>query len=347
MIWSGCTRQFYKNNPMVNIDKHKIEDNFSNLDDSLKIKMLKSMYQIRHFEYAVEQFLIRGMINGTCHLYIGQEATAVGAIFALKNNDYISSTHRGHGHCIAKGADLGFMMAELLGKSTGYCKGKGGSMHIANIKDGNLGANGIVGGGIGIATGAAITCKMMQNDKVVVCFFGDGATNRGIFHESVNMASVWDLPIIYLCENNLYGMSTPIKRAFNIERISDRKCAYGIDGITINGNNVVEVYNTVTHFTQRCREGKGPVLIESLTYRWKGHSKSDAQVYRSKEEVKKWVKKDPIKRYSEELISKNIISKRDDLDLEKEAVEQIKKAADFAVNSPLPDISEIEEDVYS
>lgn len=334
-------------NAILNIDKHKVENKFNNLDDNLKIKMLKVMYQIRHFEYTTEQFLIRGMINGTAHLYIGQEATAVGAIFALKNDDFISSTHRGHGHCIAKGADLGAMMAELLGKSTGYCKGKGGSLHIADIKAGNLGANGIVGGSIGIATGAALTCKMMHNGKIVICFFGEGAANRGIFHESVNMASIWNLPIIYLCENNYYGMSTPIKEAFNIDRISDRKCAYGIDGITIDGNNIIEVYNTISHFGQVCREGNGPVIVESLTYRWKGHSKSDAQVYRSKEEVKEWMEKDPIKKYSKELISQNIISQKDDIELEKEVVEQIQKAIDFAIKSPLPDTLEIEEDVYA
>jgi acetoin:2,6-dichlorophenolindophenol oxidoreductase subunit alpha len=340
-------KKIIKDNDVLIIDKYKIKNKFENLDNNKKIKMLKFMYQIRHFEYNVEQFLIRGMISGTCHLCIGQEATEVGAVFALKNDDYISSTHRGHGHCIAKGADLNFMMAELLGKRTGYCKGKGGSMHIADIESGNLGANGIVGGSIGVSTGAALTCKMTNSGKIVLCFFGEGATNRGIFHESVNVASVWDLPIIYLCENNLYGMSTPMKEAFNIERISDRKCAYGIEGITIDGNNIIEVYNTISHFGQVCRESKGPVLIESLTYRWKGHSKSDAQVYRTKEEVKSWVEKDPIKIYSKELISKSIISEKDDRELENEVVEQIKKAADFAVGSPLPDIIEIEEDVYA
>ncbi|MBE3114234.1 MAG: thiamine pyrophosphate-dependent dehydrogenase E1 component subunit alpha [Actinobacteria bacterium] len=324
-----------------------MEDKFNGLDDSIKIEMLRKMYQIRHFENETEQFIIRGMIHGTCHLYTGEEATAVGAIYAINDDDYITSTHRGHGHCIAKGADLNIMMAELLGKRTGYCKGKGGSMHIADVGSGNLGANGVVGGSIGIATGAALTCKMKRNGKIVVCFFGDGAANQGIFHGSINMASIWDLPIIYLCENNVYGMSTSVKEAFNIEKISDRKCAYGIEGLTIDGNNLVEVFNAVSHFTGECRAGRGPVLIESLTYRWMGHSKSDAQVYRTKEEIKQWVEKDPIGRYKKILIDQKILTEKEDRDLEKEAISQIEEAAKFARESPFPEPSEVEDDVYA
>jgi len=331
----------------INIDGYRMEDKFNGLDDSIKIEMLRKMYQIRHFENETEQFIIRGMIHGTCHLYTGEEATAVGAIYAINDDDYITSTHRGHGHCIAKGADLNIMMAELLGKRTGYCKGKGGSMHIADVGSGNLGANGVVGGSIGIATGAALTCKMKKNGKIVVCFFGDGAANQGIFHGSINMASIWDLPIIYLCENNVYGMSTSVKEAFNIEKISDRKCAYGIEGLTIDGNNLVEVFNAVSHFTGECRAGRGPVLIESLTYRWMGHSKSDAQVYRTKEEIKQWVEKDPIERYKKILINQKILTEKEDRDLEKEAISQIEEAAKFARESPFPEPSEVEDDVYA
>lgn len=331
----------------INIDGYRMEDKFNGLDDSIKIKMLRKMYQIRHFENETEQFIIRGMIHGTCHLYTGEEATAVGAIYAINDDDYITSTHRGHGHCIAKGADLNIMMAELLGKRTGYCKGKGGSMHIADVGSGNLGANGVVGGSIGIATGAALTCKMKKNGKIVVCFFGDGAANQGIFHGSINMASIWDLPIIYLCENNVYGMSTSVKEAFNIEKISDRKCAYGIEGLTIDGNNLVEVFNAVSHFTGECRAGRGPVLIESLTYRWMGHSKSDAQVYRTKEEIKQWVEKDPIERYKKILIDQKILTEKEDRDLEKEVISQIEEAAKFARESPFPEPSEVEDDVYA
>jgi pyruvate dehydrogenase E1 component alpha subunit len=331
----------------INIDGYRMEDKFNGLDDSIKIEMLRKMYQIRHFENETEQFIIRGMIHGTCHLYTGEEATAVGAIYAINDDDYITSTHRGHGHCIAKGADLNIMMAELLGKRTGYCKGKGGSMHIADVDSGNLGANGVVGGSIGIATGAALTCKMKKNGKIVVCFFGDGAANQGIFHGSINMASIWDLPIIYLCENNVYGMSTSVKEAFNIEKISDRKCAYGIEGLTIDGNNLVEVFNAVSHFNGECRAGRGPVLIESLTYRWMGHSKSDAQVYRTKEEIKQWVERDPIERYKKILINKKILTEKEDRDLEKEAISQIEEAAKFARESPFPEPSEVEDDVYA
>jgi len=331
----------------INIDGYRMEDKFNGLDDSIKIEMLRKMYEIRHFENETEQFIIRGMIHGTCHLYTGEEATAVGAIYAINDDDYITSTHRGHGHCIAKGADLNIMMAELLGKKTGYCKGKGGSMHIADVGSGNLGANGVVGGSIGIATGAALTCKMKRNGKIVVCFFGDGAANQGIFHGSINMASIWDLPIIYLCENNVYGMSTSVKEAFNVGKISDRKYAYGIEGLTIDGNNLTTVFNAVSHFTGECRAGRGPVLIESLTYRWMGHSKSDAQVYRTKEEIKQWVEKDPIERYKKILIDQKILTEKEDRDLEKEVISQIEEAAKFARESPFPEPSEVEDDVYA
>lgn len=331
----------------LEIDGHRIKDSFRDLDDSIKIEILKKMFHIRHFEFQTEQFIIRGMIHGTCHLYIGEEATAVGAVYAIAKDDYITSTHRGHGHCIAKGADLNLMMAELQGKETGYCKGKGGSMHIADLETGNLGANGIVGGSIGIATGAGLTCRMKKNGKMVICFFGDGATNRGIFHGSVNMASIWDLPVIYLCENNIYGMSTPIKEAFNIPKISDRKYAYGIDGLTIDGNDVTEVFNVMSHYRDVCIEGKGPVLVEALTYRWRGHSKSDAQVYRSKEEVKSWMEKDPIVRYGKKLMESGVMTKKQIDELEKQAINDIKKASDFAGESSFPDIATVEEDVYA
>jgi pyruvate dehydrogenase E1 component alpha subunit len=331
----------------LNIGGFKIKDSFSPLDNKVKIEMLRKMYQIRHFEEETEQLIIRGMIHGTCHLYTGEEATAVGVIFALNNDDYITSTHRGHGHCIAKGSDLNIMMAELLGKRTGYCKGKGGSMHIADIDSGNLGANGVVGGSIGIATGSALTCKMRKNGKITVCFFGDGAANLGIFHSSINMASIWDLPVIYLCENNVYGMSTPVKEAFNIEKISDRKAAYGIKGLTIDGNDLVEVFNTVSHFADECRAGRGPVLIECLTYRWKGHSKSDAQVYRKKEEVKGWKEKDPIKKYKNVLFDSKVLTEEMDRALEKEVADQLDEAVKYAKESPFPEPSEVEEDVYA
>jgi len=323
-----------------------IEDSFSGLPKENKINFLKKMLAIRKFEMQTEQFIIRGMIHGTCHLYSGEEAVAVGAVAAIREDDYISSTHRGHGHCIAKNARLDLMMAELLGKKTGYCKGKGGSMHIADIDSGNLGANGIVGGSIDIATGAALTAKLTKSNKIVVCFFGDGASNRGNFHGALNMASIWDLPIIYVCENNKYAMSMPFEEAFNISRISDRKASYGIEGITIDGNNVVEVFNTIKYFEDYTRNGKGPVLVECITYRHKGHSKSDAQAYRTKEEVKEWMEKDPIKIYKNYLFENKIMDEDLFAKVEKEVEDEMSQAVEFAQASPFPQRSEVEEDVY-
>ena len=336
-----------KKQKILEIDGHKIKDSFAELDSSIKIEMLKRLYEIRYFESETEQFIIKGQIHGTCHLYVGEEATAVGAIYVLKKDDYITSTHRGHGHCIAKGAKLDMMMAELLGKQTGYCKGKGGSMHIADVTTGNLGANGIVGGSIDIGAGASLTCKLKKNNKIVGCFFGDGAANRGNFHGALNMASIWDLPILFICENNQYGMSMPVKEAFNIKRISDRKASYNMEGITIDGNNLIEVYNTVSHFADYTRAGNGPALIECLTYRWKGHSKSDAQVYRTKEELKSWMEKDPIPRYRDALLNSGTISAADDKEIEKEAMAGLQEALRFAESSPFPSPDDVEEDVYA
>lgn len=331
------------------LDNKKIKeigDYFSELTKEKKIEILKKMIAIRKFENQTEQFIIRGKIHGTCHLYSGEEAVAVGAVSAIEKDDYISSTHRGHGHCIAKNASLNLMMAELLGKKTGYCKGKGGSMHIADIQSGNLGANGIVGGSIDIATGAALTSKLKKLNKIVVCFFGDGAANRGNFHGALNMASIWDLPIIYICENNIYGMSMPVKEAFNISRISQRKYAYNMEGITIDGNNVMEVFNVVKYYSEFCRKGEGPVLIECLTYRHKGHSKSDAQVYRTKEEIKEWMDNDPIKIYKNYLIENKVLGEDMLSKVEQEVEDEISEAVQFAEISPFPDRSEVEEDVY-
>lgn len=328
---------------------YKIGDSFKDLEATKKIEMLKKMYEIRHFEDEVDRLSKNGEIHGAAHLYIGEEATAVGAISAINKKDFITSTHRGHGHCIAKGAMLNLMLAEILGKKTGYCKGKGGSMHIIDIDTGNLGTNGIVGGGIGIATGASFTCKMKEKGKIVLCFFGDGAINRGIFHSCLNMASVWNLPIIYICENNIYGLSTPIKEVININQISDRKCAYGIDGMTIDGNNAVDVFNTIKFFADRCRKGKGPVFIECLTYRWKGHSAADidTQVYRTKEETKNWMKKDPIKRYKKILVKKGVLTEKEIIDLEEGVIAELKKAVRFAKESPFPNQAEVGEDIYA
>jgi acetoin:2,6-dichlorophenolindophenol oxidoreductase subunit alpha len=332
---------------LTDLKKFNIADRFKSLKKEEKVEMLKKMYQIRYFESEAEQFILKGQIYGTCHLYIGEEANAVGAISAIRKDDWIASHHRGHGHCISKGSDINIMMAELIGKGNGYCKGKGGSMHIADMNTNNLGANGIVGGGMGVAVGAALTLRMKKKDGVVICFIGDASTNTGIFHESLNLSSVWKLPLIYYCENNQYGMSTAIKNSTNIENLSERKASYGIEGVTIDGNDVVTVYNVVSHFAQECRTGNGPVLIEGLTYRWRGHSRHDPQYYRTKEEVEQWKEYDPIKRYKEYLIESGVLNAEDAKIIEDQAIEDIKAAATFADNSPFPDLKEVDTDVYA
>lgn len=256
--------------------------------------MYQKMVEIRKFDLKVDELFKKNMIWGTCHLYVGEEATAVGTCAALESGDYITSTHRGHGHCIAKGADIKRMMAELLGKETGYCKGRGGSMHIVDVSTGNLGANGIVGAGIPIATGAALASKRRNDGKVTVCFFGDGAVNVGPFHESLNMASIWKLPVVYVCENNQYAMSTSVQKATAVRDIAVRGQSYDMPGVVVDGNDVIAVFETVSEAVNRARRGEGPTLVESKTYRFFGHSKSDPRVYRSREEEQMWMAKDPI-----------------------------------------------------
>jgi TPP-dependent pyruvate/acetoin dehydrogenase alpha subunit len=258
---------------------------------------LRTMWTIRRFEEAVDDLFARGLMHGTMHLSIGQEASATGSCLPLRADDAITSTHRGHGHCIAKGADLTRMMAELLAKETGYCRGRGGSMHIADVATGNLGANGIVAGGIPIATGAALAYQLRGEDRVVACFFGDGAANEGAFHEAVNLAAIWKLPVVFICENNKYGMSFSTEKSFAIEHISERAAGYGIPGVTVDGNDVVAVHDAVAAAVARARAGEGPTLVENVTYRWKGHSKSDKNLYRTKEEIADWRDRDPILRF--------------------------------------------------
>jgi pyruvate dehydrogenase E1 component alpha subunit len=236
------------------------------------------------------------------HLSIGQEASATGACLALRDDDVITSTHRGHGHCIAKGADLGRMMAELLARDTGYCRGRGGSMHIADVSKGNLGANGIVAGGIPIAVGAALALKLQGSDKVALSFFGDGATSEGAFHESVNLAAIWDLPVVFVCENNHYGMSMSVEEVSRLERVADRAAGYAIPGGTVDGNDVQEVYEAVAQAVAHARAGQGPTLVEAVTYRWKGHSKSDQNLYRTREEIESWRQRDPIDRFEQAVL---------------------------------------------
>ena len=309
--------------------------------------MYKEMWLIRYFDEKVDQFFAKGMIHGTTHLCVGQEPSAAGAIAALKDIDKITSTHRGHGHCISKGAEAKGMMAELFGRVDGYCKGKGGSMHIADLEKGNLGANGIVGGGIPIAVGAALTSKMKKQGYVVLCFFGDGATNEGSFHESLNLAAIWDLPVVFICENNKYGMSGPVKDMTRVENIADRATGYGIPGKVVDGLDVIEVMNVVYNAVERAREGKGPTLIEAKTYRWKGHSKSDAKKYRTREEEEDWRSKDGIKRFKELLIEEGLLTEETAKKLQEEAKQEIEEAVKFAENSPQPSFESLLEDVYA
>jgi pyruvate dehydrogenase E1 component alpha subunit len=318
--------------------------------DALTPDQLKTMYtqmnHIRAFEEKVAYFFSRGMIHGTTHLYIGEEATAVGAIAPLSDKDLIASTHRGHGHTIAKGIDLNRMMAELLGRSNGYCKGKGGSMHIADLTRGNLGANGIVGGGIPIAVGAALTLKMRKQDQVVISFFGDGAINEGSFHESVNLASVWDLPVLFICENNQYGMSMSRHKSINLDDISERAKAYGIPGRSIDGQNVFEVYDAVVESLAHVRE-HGPVLLVSETYRYMGHSKSDANRYRTKDEINDWKQRDPIAILRAEILKRKALDEAQLAAIEKETREDIEAAVRFAESADEPDLADIVNDVYA
>ncbi|SKC87865.1 thiamine pyrophosphate-dependent dehydrogenase E1 component subunit alpha [Maledivibacter halophilus] len=310
-------------------------------------EMYKRMNEARAFEEKVSYFFARGMVHGTTHLSVGEEASGVAACMALNDDDLMAATHRGHSQVIGKGIDLNRMMAELLGKQTGYCKGKGGSMHIADVAAGNLGANGVVGGGHGIAVGAALTQQIKKTGKIVLCFFGDGAANEGSFHEALNLASVWKLPVIFYCENNLYGMSTPMAKHMNIEDIAKRAESYGIPGYIVDGNDAVAVYKRVKEAAGYVRSGKGPVLIESKTYRWLGHSKSDANIYRTKEEIEKWKKKCPIKRLRKYLLENEVLTEDEISVIEKKAIDDIDGAVDFANNSPNPPIESLLEDIYA
>lgn len=311
-----------------------------------KIEFFSKMYTIRRFEEKVRKLFSLGLIRGSTHVYIGEEAVAVGVCGALKNDDYIVSTHRGHGHCIAKGGKLKSMMAELLGKETGYCKGKGGSMHIADPGIGILGAVGIVGSGIPLAVGAALSSKYLKEDKVAVSFFGDGASNNGTFHECLNLASIWKLPVIFVCENNLYAITVSCTRSTSVKDIADRAKGYSMPGIIVDGNDVEEVYRVTGKAVNDAREGKGPTLIEAKTYRQEGHWIGDPQVYRSKDEVSAWKAKDPIDRYEDILLKEKVIGKKKLLDLKKELDQKLEEAVEFAKESKFLETEKVMEDIY-
>ena len=308
-----------------------------------------TMARIRAFEFKALKLFEENKLRGSVHLYIGEEAVASTVCARLTNDDYIASTHRGHGHCIAKGARLDMAMAELMGKATGYCKGRSGSMHIADFTQGNLGANAIVGGGIPIAVGAALSAKMQKQDRVAVSFFGDGASNEGTFHESMNMASVWKLPIIFICENNGYGISVPTWQSTSVKDISVRGMAYDMPGETVDGNDVEAIDAAFERALKRARAGEGPSIIECKTYRWQGHHVGDPAVYRErrdKNEKATWMERCPIENFKKEAIASKLISKAAFEKLEAEVEAEVQAAVQFAKDSPYPDVSEAFTDLF-
>ncbi|MBC7243361.1 MAG: thiamine pyrophosphate-dependent dehydrogenase E1 component subunit alpha [Anaerolineae bacterium] len=319
------------------------------LDRAKLADMYYRMWLIRHFESRARWLFQQDLVRGSTHTYTGEEAVAVGACAALNRDDYITSTHRGHGHCLAKGGDPRRMMAELLGKATGYCKGKGGSMHIADLDLGILGANGIVGGGIAIATGAAYSAKVRGTYQVVVCFFGDGAANQGVLLEAGNMAALWKLPVIYLCEENQYAEFSPSRPFFAVERLEQRALGLGMEGIPVDGNDVLAVYETVRQAVERARAGQGPSFIVAKTYRWEGHTVGDPLTYRPAGEAEQWKtpERDPIARFGKYLVEQAGFSPAELEDMNQRAEAEIEAAVQFAMDSPEPAIATLWEDVYA
>ncbi|NLO71503.1 MAG: thiamine pyrophosphate-dependent dehydrogenase E1 component subunit alpha [Porphyromonadaceae bacterium] len=312
------------------------------------LHMHKLMCDIRNFDNKVNQMVKRGQVPGMTHFSVGEEAANVGAIAAISEGDLITSNHRGHGQTIAMEIDLNEMMAEIMGKATGTCKGKGGSMHIADLDKGNLGANGIVGGGMGMAIGAALTQQMKKTGKIVMCCFGDGACNEGTFHETLNMASVWKLPVIFYSINNFYGISTPISEVINIDYNYQRACAYGIPGHFIeDGNDLLAVYNKFVELVDYVREGNGPVLVEALTYRWYGHSTSDPGKYRTKKEVDEWKKKDPIVKFRNYLLENKLATEEELDEINRKSMEVVEGSVKFAMESPEPTLESAFEDIFA
>ena len=320
---------------------------FRSVPESALRDALRKMILVRRFEESAEQAYMRGLIHGTMHLSIGQEASAIGMTMLLNDDDYITSTHRGHGHCIGKGADPKRMFAEFFGKETGYCHGRGGSMHIADVSRGNLGANGIVGGGLPIAVGAGLSIKKQGRDSVVVCFFGDGANNEGAFHESLNFAAIWNLPVIFVCENNRYGMSMSVERSTAVTHVSQRAASYDMPGVTVDGNRLSDVLQVADEAISRARGGGGPTLIECETYRIRGHSKSDRNRYRTREEIESWGARDPITFFEKQLLESGFIDAAAVQAMRAEVEDEIKAGLEFAQESPSPLIDELTRDVYT
>jgi len=311
------------------------------------VAMLERMLLIRAFDSCLPDLYTQNLVRGSTHAAIGQEAVAVGACFALQPDDYITSTHRGHGHAIAKGADPRRMMAELLGRVDGYCRGKGGSMHIADFSKGMLGANGIVGGGFGVAAGAALSASLLKTDRIALCFFGDGAINEGSFLEVSNLAAIWRLPIILLCENNQFAMSARPERMTSPPNLVDRALGLGIPGECIDGMDVLAVYDAVWRGAQQARSGNGPSLIVANCYRLLGHFSGDTLRYRSKEEVEPWLDRDPVALFSAQLIEAKVVSDEEAVTMTRAVERHIAEALEFAKTSATPDPSQAWEDVYA
>jgi pyruvate dehydrogenase E1 component alpha subunit len=313
------------------------------------IWMLKKMMEIRFFEEKVEElYLMKGLITGPAHLYFGEEAVAVGVCSALENGDLIISNHRGHGHALAKGIPIKEVMAELFGKASGTCKGLGGSMHVAiSPEKGSLFASAIVGSGIPIAVGVALAFKYEKSDRVVVTFFGDGAVNTGAFHEGVNLAAIWKLPVILVCENNMYAIGMKAEKAVALKNLAERALGYGISGLIVNGNDPVAVWLATKEAIEKARKGEGPTFLECKTYRLKGHGIYDQAKYRPKEEVEAWLKKDPIINFKKNLIELNVLSESDIQALENEIKRELDEAVDFAQKSPILPFEELKNYVYA
>ncbi len=312
------------------IDKTKISPN-------KLIEIYTTMVRIRQFEDRVYLLFLEGEMPGTIHLYQGQEAVAAGVCANLRREDLITSTHRPHGHAIAKGVSLRSLMAELFAKKTGCCEAKGGSMHMGDMDVGMLPAIAIVAGGIPVATGLALASKMMSLNRVAVSFFGDGASNEGAFHEAVNMGAIWNLPIVYVCENNLYGASTHQNKVMKIKDVAERASSYGIPGKVADGNDILSVYQAAKEAISRARKGKGPTLLECKTYRRGGHSRSDACKYRDKEEERVWLAKDPIPRARKKLIQMQVLSEEKVKRIEEKVRKEIEDAIEYARKSPSPE----------
>ena len=311
------------------------------------IEMFRRMCLIRAFEEHARELYMQGKIRGSTHMYIGEEAVAVGACAALRRDDYITSTHRGHGHCLAKGGNPPQMMAELLGKATGYCHGKGGSMHISDLDLGILGANGIVAGSVGIATGAAYSSRYRGTDQVVCCFFGDGALNQGVLYESANMAALWKLPLIYMCEENKYAEFSPNENFLAVRDVTTRAVPFGFPSVKVDGNDVVTVYQTVATAAERARAGDGPSLIIADTYRMEGHTIGDPLTLRPKGEADEWRERDPITRMRSMLVERGLLDGERAEAMVEAATREIKSAVEFAQASPDPEMDELWRDVYA